>query len=225
MQDAYNLIWKLALVIRGQAGDALLDSYEQEREPVSDQVIEGSSAIHEIILAHGSGLEDRMALTQSDGWNDKAVARISGLSYNYCDVQPVPPGSRTDVSPAPGERVPDVEVSDHVRLHRLMAHTRFTLLIVMDQADGTQLDLATQLAAAMDADFPGLARTELVAPQTPHPWPGVLPIEDPQGRIAEAINANAGGEYMLIRPDGYVACRAPLSEQNVAHDFLRTILS
>lgn len=34
IQDAHNLAWKLALVTRGIAGDALLDSYEQERRPI-----------------------------------------------------------------------------------------------------------------------------------------------------------------------------------------------
>lgn len=34
IQDVHNLAWKLALVTRGQAGDALLDSYEQERRPI-----------------------------------------------------------------------------------------------------------------------------------------------------------------------------------------------
>ena len=34
IQDAHNLAWKLALVARGQAGDALLDSYETERRPI-----------------------------------------------------------------------------------------------------------------------------------------------------------------------------------------------
>ncbi|MGQ0699649.1 MAG: FAD-dependent monooxygenase [Panacagrimonas sp.] len=35
IQDAHNLAWKLAALVRGQAGDALLDSYEQERRPVA----------------------------------------------------------------------------------------------------------------------------------------------------------------------------------------------
>ena len=39
MQDAYNLAWKLALVIRGLADPALLDSYETERAPVADAVL------------------------------------------------------------------------------------------------------------------------------------------------------------------------------------------
>lgn len=35
IQDAHNLAWKLAMVLKGQAGDALLDSYESERQPAA----------------------------------------------------------------------------------------------------------------------------------------------------------------------------------------------
>ena len=35
LQDAYNLAWKLALVVKGQADAALLGSYEEERVPVA----------------------------------------------------------------------------------------------------------------------------------------------------------------------------------------------
>jgi 2,4-dichlorophenol 6-monooxygenase len=39
IQDAYNLAWKLALVLRGTAGEALLDSYDAERAPVGRQIV------------------------------------------------------------------------------------------------------------------------------------------------------------------------------------------
>lgn len=39
IQDAFNLAWKLAFVIRGDAGPALLDSYSAERAPVGQQVV------------------------------------------------------------------------------------------------------------------------------------------------------------------------------------------
>jgi putative polyketide hydroxylase len=35
LQDAHNLAWKLAAFTKGEAGEALLDSYEQERLPVA----------------------------------------------------------------------------------------------------------------------------------------------------------------------------------------------
>ena len=39
VQDAYNLAWKLAYVLRGDAGAALLDSYDQERAPIGRQIV------------------------------------------------------------------------------------------------------------------------------------------------------------------------------------------
>jgi 2,4-dichlorophenol 6-monooxygenase len=38
-QDAYNLCWKLAFVLRGQAGPGLLDSYDPERSPIGRQIV------------------------------------------------------------------------------------------------------------------------------------------------------------------------------------------
>ncbi|MBB6096853.1 2-polyprenyl-6-methoxyphenol hydroxylase-like FAD-dependent oxidoreductase [Deinobacterium chartae] len=40
LQDAYNLAWKLALVLKGQADPALLDSYEAERRPLAQRLVE-----------------------------------------------------------------------------------------------------------------------------------------------------------------------------------------
>lgn len=39
IQDTYNLCWKLAYVLKGHAGEALLDSYDAERQPVGKQVV------------------------------------------------------------------------------------------------------------------------------------------------------------------------------------------
>ncbi|MFC6583367.1 FAD-dependent oxidoreductase [Sulfitobacter aestuariivivens] len=39
IQDSFNLAWKLAAVIKGQAGEALLDSYSSERTPVAKQIV------------------------------------------------------------------------------------------------------------------------------------------------------------------------------------------
>ncbi|HWD79013.1 MAG TPA: FAD-dependent monooxygenase [Kribbella sp.] len=40
IQDAYNLAWKLALVVKGQAAPALLDSYDAERVPIAKQIVD-----------------------------------------------------------------------------------------------------------------------------------------------------------------------------------------
>jgi 2,4-dichlorophenol 6-monooxygenase len=39
VQDAYNLAWKLAFVLRGHAGEGLLDSYDAERAPIGRQIV------------------------------------------------------------------------------------------------------------------------------------------------------------------------------------------
>lgn len=39
IQDSFNLAWKLAMVLKGQAGERLLDSYNEERAPVAKQIV------------------------------------------------------------------------------------------------------------------------------------------------------------------------------------------
>ena len=39
IQDAYNLAWKLAYVLRGQAGRAVLDTYNVERQPIGQEIV------------------------------------------------------------------------------------------------------------------------------------------------------------------------------------------
>lgn len=56
--DAYNLAWKLAAVLRGEAGEGLLDTYEAERRPVAqvncEQSLTNSARIFEVIAALNS---------------------------------------------------------------------------------------------------------------------------------------------------------------------------
>ncbi len=51
LQDAYNLAWKLALVLNGQADDALLDSYEAERRPVAERLLRTTDRAFMLIVA------------------------------------------------------------------------------------------------------------------------------------------------------------------------------
>ena len=51
LQDAYNLAWKLALVVKGQADPALLDSYEQERLPVAQRLLRTTDRIFTLLVS------------------------------------------------------------------------------------------------------------------------------------------------------------------------------
>jgi hypothetical protein len=158
-----------------------------------------------ILFFHGVGLEDRMALTQTENWQDDATARISGLSYNYRGLIEVPVGTATDWEPAIGDRVPDVNISEHLRLHYLLAHTRFTLLGVLGQAEGEQLTHATAALAAVQERFAACIQFELIAPAVAHPWSGLLPIADPEGNVVQTLNVSANGEFVLVRPMAMLA--------------------
>jgi hypothetical protein len=53
LQDAYNLAWKLALVVQGRADPTLLDTYERERIPVAKRLLETTDRAFQLIVADG----------------------------------------------------------------------------------------------------------------------------------------------------------------------------
>lgn len=81
VQDAFNLAWKLAWVVQGRAGDALLDSYESERRPVGRQVVDRAlkSVIDMGPISDALGF--RPGQTEEEGWaalEDLGKATASG---------------------------------------------------------------------------------------------------------------------------------------------------
>ena len=51
LQDAYNLAWKLALVVKGRADAALLDTYDEERRPVAEQLLRSTDRAFRLIVS------------------------------------------------------------------------------------------------------------------------------------------------------------------------------
>ena len=45
IQDAYNLAWKVAMVVKGKASQALLDTYNTERQPVGHDLVKWSNEL------------------------------------------------------------------------------------------------------------------------------------------------------------------------------------
>ena len=68
IQDAYNLAWKLALVLSGQAGEALLDSYSAERQPVGRQVVDRAMKSVGDMLPISQALGFGPDQTLEEGW-------------------------------------------------------------------------------------------------------------------------------------------------------------
>ncbi|OKI09865.1 pentachlorophenol monooxygenase [Streptomyces sp. CB02923] len=78
VQDAYNLGWKLGQVIRHGAPDSLLDSYEAERLPVAESILDTSTRLHRSgDMRRGSDLH-QMGVGYPDG--PLATERRTGLA-------------------------------------------------------------------------------------------------------------------------------------------------
>ncbi len=84
VHDVHNLCWKLAHVLRGTAGEALLDTYEAERRPVDARNVERSleNAMGYMALAELLGIEDE-SVAPEERWN--RVARV--LSHDDDDAE------------------------------------------------------------------------------------------------------------------------------------------
>ena len=84
LRDAINLAWKLDLVLRGLAGDRLLDTYETERKPHARAYIEGSDKIAALAFTSYRGGEP--PAPQADQLGPQGVVRYQGREGRFDDV-------------------------------------------------------------------------------------------------------------------------------------------
>jgi 2,4-dichlorophenol 6-monooxygenase len=68
VQDSYNLAWKLAMVLSGSAGEGLLDSYDQERQPVGRQVVDRAMKSVGDMQPISRALGFRPGQSSEEGW-------------------------------------------------------------------------------------------------------------------------------------------------------------
>ncbi|MEJ8821167.1 FAD-dependent monooxygenase [Variovorax humicola] len=68
VQDAFNLAWKLALVLDGKAGPELLDTYTHERHAVAQQVVDRAIRSMENMLPISKALGFRPGQSEAEGW-------------------------------------------------------------------------------------------------------------------------------------------------------------
>ncbi|MEV5413203.1 FAD-dependent monooxygenase [Thermopolyspora sp. NPDC052614] len=124
LQDAANLSWKLAAVLRG-APDRLLDTYHAERHPVGRTVLRSSGAIIRAAMIKsraGRALRNlavRLALSVP-AIAAKATGQLTGVGYAY----PAPRGAHRLV----GTRARDTRLGDGVRLYEALRDGRFVLI-------------------------------------------------------------------------------------------------
>ncbi|MDT2021648.1 FAD-dependent monooxygenase [Methylocella sp. CPCC 101449] len=177
LQDAFNLGWKLAHVVKGLADEKTLDSYDSERLPVMHALLESVKA--QCVLQfnfgpEGVALKRRMSehFIPLPDVQRKLVRELSGLEAPY----PSAPGSH----PLTGERCPDADVTmrDGRSMHitELLRERQFVLL-----------------------DLEGYSRQFDALPVAGRP---LVVHRVRLGRVPPELD---GIKALLVRPDGYVA--------------------
>jgi 3-(3-hydroxy-phenyl)propionate hydroxylase len=83
LRDACNLAWKLALVVKGEADEAILDSYQSEREPHVRAIIETAIAMGRTVCI----LDEAAAAARDAGMLAERAAGVQNISIRYPDLQ------------------------------------------------------------------------------------------------------------------------------------------
>jgi rifampicin monooxygenase len=86
IQDAFNLGWKLAAEVDGWAPDGLLDSYETERRPVADDVLNTTRAQVELVSAEPGPQAVRRLLSELMDFEDVRrflIEKITAIGIRY----------------------------------------------------------------------------------------------------------------------------------------------
>ncbi len=184
VQDAYNLGWKLAAVLGG-APDRLLDTYEEERRPVAEEML---------------GLSTRLLEAQKRG-SMRRGREVHQLDIGYPDsALTFEPSSRPGILLA-GDRAPDAPLRGAGgcprRLFDLFAATHWSLI-----GYETTLEIAAPRSA--------LRIHHVGAGQE---------LSDDDGHLRDAYGL-APGEWVLVRPDGYVGAIFRFDEAGALASYL-----
>ena len=186
MQDAFNLGWKLALVLKGYAKPELLDTYEAERRPYAHRVIQMAIAVGSLMTG-GTARTCRLrraalrAVTRFPGAEEKAFNAV------WPAFAPGPLTARQ--SRAAGRPCPQPRIrtgTDEVLLDRALGNG-FAVLARGHDA-GEAFDPATR--RFFDALGTTVVRLDAVT--------------DVDGGLTALLD-EAGADALLLRPDRVVA--------------------
>jgi putative polyketide hydroxylase len=209
IQTAHNLAWKLGCVLRGEAGDALLDSFDSERREVATRVCEfgrvNAGYIGQLMRAvrAASSTDEKREIVARSRQYGNWVGLDLGVHYEgegafIADDVPVPsvPDPIVDYVPhaKPGHRAPHLWVRrGDERISTVLLFDRFILLT---GADGARWIHAARVMS--ERGLPQLTAHVVAAD-------GDL---IPEGDFCGLYGITPSGA-VLVRPDGHVGFRAP----------------
>ena len=193
VQDAQNLAWKLAAVLRGEAGDALLDTYDAERRPVGE-IVTRTSLLNALSMGR-TARQTQAVLPRKEFLNE--IGLVFGARYVSDAV--VPDGQAEAVGGDVQEYVPSASPgcrAPHVWLERNGTRSSTVDLFGRDIVLLTAPGGAPWRDAAARIDRPRIASTAIGGD-----------IADVDGGWLGVYGLEADGA-VLVRPDGHVAWRS-----------------
>jgi len=183
VQDAVNLGWKLAQVVKRTSPESLLDTYHAERHPVGARVLQTTMALTALARqdARVDALRDIIAdLLSIDDARKRVAGRLSGLDIHY---------DLGEGHPLLGRRMPDLDLvtaDGPLRVFTLL-HDARPVLLDLGESGGFDITPWADRVRMIDATYGGR-------------WE--LPV----------LGEVAAPTAVLIRPDGYVAWVGDLSD-------------
>ena len=237
IQDACNLAWKLALVVRGKAADALLDTYQQERLPIARKVLSATDQHTRIFFARTvifRLLRDYVVIPLLNQafvqrrllWGASELGinyRTSPLSQSSQDPHAQRSGRKRWQRQAlhPGDRAPDGHCFRHpsqeaTSLFAEFRGTRSHLLLFAGRAASGDDANLVQIARRVEELLGEEVKTHLVVSAWEKPanldWDGSI-LLDPEDKLHTRYGAGVASLY-FIRPDGYIGFRSqPVREE------------
>ncbi len=187
VQDAVNLGWKLAQVVKGTSPESLLNTYQAERHPVAARVLRNTLAQVALLRPDDrskAACEVVSEFLRMDEPRKRYAAMMSGLDIRY---------ELGEGHPLLGRRMPDLDLvtaSGPLRVFTLL-HDARPVLLNLGEPGG--FDIA-----------PWAERVQLVEAEYAGPWelPAIGVVPAPNG--------------VLVRPDGYVAWVGDLTQAGLA---------
>ena len=211
-QGIDNLAWKLARVLKGEAPEALLDTYNAERQHGAKENILNSTRATDFITPKSriSRLFRDSVLELAEHYPFARSLVNSGRLSMPCRYEDSPLNGPDDVSlPAelrPGTPAKDAPIrldGQHAWLLNQLGN-RFVLLfdgrLPTGEAEARAPELAALLEAQPDLDLLVLGPASLAR------LPRTTLIEDADGLVSQRYGLSAGAAY-LIRPDQHIAAR------------------
>ncbi|MFJ9109793.1 FAD-dependent oxidoreductase [Streptomyces sp. NPDC102283] len=202
IQEAFNLGWKLAMVIEGQADARLLDSYSQERVPVGRALLKSTKGATFLVQLKnalaGVALPVVFSVVRAlpalrVTIQRKVLGGVSGLRVAYPDTPLTGEDTAAGAGPGPGERAVSVR----------LAADASALRTLVDQLRRPAWTLFT--SGEPGERISGLA-------DGAGDWLETRVLRDADAPLAAALGL-VGGGWSLVRPDGYVSARGTATDR------------